>query len=84
MSPRTRRRHDRAMLTFAVQPDDAAVYVDGHLLGTAEEVGRTLRGVPVSPGTHTISVTRPGLREWSSEIDVASGESRKVEASLER
>lgn len=75
---------DRAMMTFAVQPDDAVVYVDGHLLGTAEEVGRTLRGVPVSPGTHTISVTRPGLPEWSSEVDLASGESRKVEVSLER
>jgi PEGA domain len=75
---------DLAMLTFAVQPDDAAVYVDGHLLGTAEEVGRTLRGVPVSPGTHTISVTGPGLREWSSEVEVATGESRKVEVSLQR
>ena len=73
-----------SLLTFSVEPEDAAVYLDGHLLGTGEEVARTLRGVPVAPGRHEIAVTSPGLREWTSEIEIVPGESRKIEVSLER
>ncbi|MGH9441630.1 MAG: PEGA domain-containing protein [Thermoanaerobaculia bacterium] len=75
---------ETARLTFSVEPDDAVVYLDGHLLGTGDEVGRTLRGVPVDPGSHTLDVQRPGYRAWSSDIELAPAETRNVEVSLDR
>ena len=48
-------------------------------VGTAEEVNSLERGIAVSPGKHTVTVSRPGMRERNSEIEVAEGETGRLE-----
>ena len=80
--PMPRAARQRARLLLSVEPADAAVYLDDRFIGTAEEVGGTDRGLPLAPGKHTITVSRPGFKDRSVEIDVSAGESKKIELSL--
>ncbi len=77
-------RDARTRLRLTVEPSDAAVYLDNRFIGTAEEVNSLERGIAVSPGKHTVTVSRPGMREKNSEIEVAEGETGKLEVSLSR
>jgi hypothetical protein len=74
----------RARLLVSAQPGDAAVYLDDHFLGSAEQLGRTDGGVPLTPGRHTITVSRPGFKSRTVEIEVARGEAKKVDVSLDK
>jgi PEGA domain. len=74
----------RARLLLSAQPGDAAVYLDDHFLGTAEELGLADGGVPLIPGKHTITVSRPGFKSRTVEIDIARGEAKKVDVSLDK
>jgi hypothetical protein len=76
-------RARQARLLLSVVPGDAVVYLDDRFLGIAQEIGSAERGVPLAPGKHTISVSRPGFKTRTLEIDVASGESKTVEISLD-
>jgi hypothetical protein len=67
---------------LSVQPADAAVYLDDRFLGTGEEVGGA-EGVPLTAGKHRIVVLRPGFKARKLEIEVAAGESKRVDVSLE-
>jgi hypothetical protein len=77
-------RADRARLTIHAEPADAAVYVDDRFVGTADELASMDRGIVVSPGKHTVTVSRPGYRDRSTEIEVGSGRSESVRLSLEK
>jgi PEGA domain-containing protein len=74
----------RTRLQLTVQPPDAAVYVDNRFVGTAEEVNSLERGLAVSPGKHTVTVSRPGMREKTAEVEVGEGEMGKLEISLSK
>ncbi len=77
-------QHDsRTRLRLTIQPSDAAVYVDNRFVGTAEEVNSLERGIVVSAGKHTVTVSRPGFRDRSMDVNVESGDTGKVELSLE-
>ncbi len=71
-------------LTVQAQPPDAAVYLDDRFIGTAEEVAGQLRGVRVSPGRHRVTVSRPGYKEQTVEVEVETGKTGSVEVELER
>jgi hypothetical protein len=79
---------DRGMLTFAIEPDDAAVYVDGHLLGTARfgacpsRPGRTRSPslAPVSGNGPPTSSSLPANREKSKSPSGAREVSRPYDA----
>jgi hypothetical protein len=58
--------------------------VDDRFLGTAEELGRADGGVRLTPGRHTITVSRPGFRSRTVEINVARGDAKKVDVSLDK
>lgn len=77
-------RSDRARLAIHAEPSDAAVYVDDRFVGTADELGSMERGIVVSPGKHTVTISRPGYRDRSTEIDVASGKTETVKVSLSK
>jgi hypothetical protein len=77
-------RNGRERLLLSAHPDDAAVYLDDRFLGTAEQLGATDDGVPLTPGRHTITVSRPGFKSRTVEINVARGEAKKVDVSLDR
>ena len=74
----------RSRLQFKVEPSDAAVYVDDRFVGTADEVNSLDRGLAIPPGKHTVTVSRPGFKDRSVDIEVKSGGSEKVEVSLGR
>jgi hypothetical protein len=67
-----------------VDPPDAAVYIDDRFVGTAEEVNSLDRGVAVAAGKHTVTVSRPGFKDRSVEVEVTAGGSERVEISLSR
>ena len=77
-------RSGRTRLRFKIEPSDAAVYLDDRFVGTGEEVGSVSAGVAIKPGKHKVTVSRPGFRDRTVEIDVASGGSETVEVELER
>ena len=79
----TRAPRARSRLTIQAQPADAAVYVDDRFVGTADELSSMDRGIVVSPGKHTVTVSRPGYHDKSSEVDVDAGKSETVKVSLE-
>jgi hypothetical protein len=63
-----------------VQPEDAAVYVDGELHGTA----RRLTTLRLSPGHHRFEIVRPGFRPAEREVTLGRGESVAVDVDLGR
>jgi uncharacterized membrane protein len=65
-----------------VEPSDAAVYVDNRFVGTAEEVNSLERGITVSPGKHSVTVSRPGFRDKTSDVTVEQGRTETLEISL--
>lgn len=75
---------DNAALELRIQPPDAAVYLDGKFLGTAEELGRLERGVAVAGGRHTIAVMAPGWTARTLALEVAPGERKQVVVELDK
>ncbi len=75
-------RDIKTRLRLTVEPSDAAVYVDNRFVGTAEEVNSLERGIAVSPGKHTVTVSRPGFKDRTVDVNVQSGDTEKVEVSL--
>jgi len=69
-------------LLFSVEPADAAIYLDNHFIGIADELRGATNAIPVTPGGHTITVSRPGFKVRTVEIDAVSGESKRVNLSL--
>jgi hypothetical protein len=75
---------DRVRLRLKVEPSDAAVYLDDRFIGTADEVNSLDRGVAVTPGRHTVTISRPGYRERTRDIEVKSGDNPAIELSLDK
>jgi hypothetical protein len=72
-----------AALDLRVTPSNAAVYVDGALVGTGQELGRLERGLAVSPGKHRIEVLAPGLTPRTIEVEVKEGERQQIVVDLD-
>ena len=67
-------RAEPGRVHLAVDPDDAAVYLDGRFLGTGRELAKLGSGLIVDPGSHKLSVVRPGRESKSVDFQVAAGE----------
>ena len=72
-----------AALELRVSPDNAAVYLDGELVGTGEELRRLQRGLAVPPGKHQIQVMAPGKTARELEVEVGPGERQQVVVELD-
>jgi hypothetical protein len=64
---------------ITVVPEDAMVYVDGHLYGS----GREAHSVALTPGQHRIEVVRPGFSAADREVQVDEGRSLAIDIELE-
>lgn len=71
-------------LLLALWPPDAAIYLDGHFLGTAEEIGRLSAGLVVEPGEHQLEVVRPGYGTIRRTVDVSAGDKTEVKFELNK
>ena len=69
---------------FRVWPADAAIYLDGHFIGTASELGQLSAGLLVAAGEHEIEIVRPGYETWVGVGDVRAGETFELEVDLEQ
>jgi hypothetical protein len=74
----------KGFLRFDVQPQDAAVYLDGRFLARGDELARLHGAIPVAEGTHTIEVVRPGYRPETLDVDVRGREPVDVTVDLRR
>ena len=70
-------------LTLHVVPPNAAVYLDGVLLGTGDEFARLQRGIAVTPGPHRIDVVAPGLAGKTLQFDAGAGKEQELSVTLE-
>ncbi len=75
---------DGGRIVIAASPGDAAVYLDGHFVGTAEEIGALGTGLIVEPGDHVVEIIRPGYQSQRVPVSVAAGERLEVELDLRR
>ncbi|MEM7350971.1 MAG: PEGA domain-containing protein, partial [Acidobacteriota bacterium] len=69
-------------ILVAGSPADAAVYLDGHFVGTAGEIAELTAGLIVEPGDHVVELVRPGFETQSLPIAVPAGEQVAVNLSL--
>ena len=75
---------NRGRIKFRVMPDDAAVYMDDKYLGAADDLAANARGIVAEPGTHTITVTRPGYKTKTVEVTARAGSPVDVVIELEK
>jgi len=79
-----RQESEDARLRLRVEPSDAAVYLDDRFVGTAEEINSLGRGIAVSAGRHTVTVSRPGFEDRTVEVEVDAGETQELKVELKR
>ena len=79
----SRSRHG-ARLLLVVHPADAAVYLDDRFIGTADEVGGEDQAVPLSTGKHSVTVSRPGYKDKTVQVEVLAGEVKRVDVTLQK
>lgn len=82
--PLPRPAGNRARMRFKVTPEDAAVYVDDRYLGAGEDLAANPRGVVTDPGTHTITVARPGYKTKTVDVTVRIGAPVDIVVELEK
>jgi hypothetical protein len=75
---------ETAWLRFSVEPSDAVIFLDDRFVGTAQEIASLSPGVSVTPGRHTVTVSRPGYKDRTVTITVEPGETEPVEVELRR
>jgi len=75
---------DRGRLRFSVAPEDAAIYVDDRYVGIGEELNGSPRGVIVGAGVRSVTVTRPGYKSKTVEIEARVGQPVDVVVDLEK
>jgi hypothetical protein len=69
-------------LKVHVQPDDAAVYLDGEYLGVAGELARLHGSIPVATGRHQLEVVRPGFATSVTSVYVTGEDIADARVSL--
>lgn len=69
-------------LALRVVPPSAAVYLDGEFLATGRELGQLENPVAVKPGPHRLDVVAPGFRGETREVQVAPGETVRLNVTL--
>lgn len=70
------------VVRFDVQPQDAAVYVDGEYQGSVREIAEQ-GGLTLPAGDHTVVVTMDGFDAREIEVSVASRTTSEVSIELE-
>ena len=71
-------------LRLEIEPEDASVYLDGRFVGTGTELSRLHAGLLVDPGSHKVSIVRPGYEPEEREFEVEAGGETELEIELER
>lgn len=73
-----------AEIKLSVDPDRAAVFVDGLLVGHAHELGGMGRSLLVAPGKRKITISLPGYQSFETEVDLAPNQKFNLKTKLEK
>jgi len=69
-------------IKLSVNPDRAAVFVDGLLVGHAGEFGGIAKSLLVAPGHRKITISLPGYQTFTTEVDLAPGQKFNLKTDL--
>jgi PEGA domain len=69
-------------LKLKVQPDRAAVFLDGRYIGHVGEFGGKFHSLVIASGTHRIKIELPGYRTFETEISLLAGQKSEVKTEL--
>ena len=71
-----------AEIKMSVNPDRAAVFLDGQFVGHAAEFGGIAKSLIVAPGHRKISITLPGYQTFNTEFDLAPNQKFMLKTDL--
>jgi PEGA domain len=74
---------DAAEVKLKVQPDRAAVFVDGKFVGYVHEFGGVGRAMLVTPGKHQIKVALVGYKDFTADVSLHTGEKYTLKTDLQ-
>lgn len=73
----------QAYLKIDVEPEDAAVYIDGYYAGIVDDFDSFFENLPVTPGGHTVVVYLDGYRAIRQSVHLSAGATFKIKGALE-
>ena len=71
-----------AEIKLAVEPDRAAVFLDGNYAGHAHDFGGVGSAMLVSPGSHKIKIALPGYRTFETEVKLLANQKYEIKTVL--
>ncbi len=71
-----------AEVKIHVEPDRAAVFVDGNFAGYVHQFGGVGRAMLVSPGKHEIKIALPGFRDFTTELNLLPKQKYTIQTKL--
>ena len=80
--PRVQYSKVTSEIKLHVEPDRAAVFLDGSFVGYVHEFGGVGRAMLVSPGKHEIKIALPGYRDFTSEVNLLPKQKFTIETKL--
>jgi hypothetical protein len=69
---------------LAVNPDRAAVFVDGLFVGHVGEFSGAGRGMLVAPGSHAIKIALPGYQTFETQVTLIASQKMEVKTNLKK
>jgi hypothetical protein len=80
--PRAKYPRQTAQVKISVQPERAAVFVDGQFVGHVDEFNGPGQAVLLSPGKHRLKVTLPGYQDFDTEVNLVANQRFEVKTNL--
>jgi hypothetical protein len=80
--PNARFSSATAQVKIHVDPDRAAVFVDGTFAGYVHEFGGVGRSMLVSPGKHQIKIALPGYHDFTTDVNLLPNQKFTIETKL--
>ena len=74
--------HITAQIKLDVNPNRAAVFVDGVFVGHVAEFSGVGRALLVAPGKRKIRITLPGYQDFETDIDLVANQKSTVKTDL--
>ena len=71
-------------LSFAITPNNAAVFVDGTYVGTVADFGPDSQPLGMIAGRHHIEIRAEGFRPMAFDADVVAGQVLPYQGTLQR
>lgn len=70
IDPRWRTPEVTAQVKIKVNPDRAAVFLDGAFVGHVHDFGGVGRAMLVAPGKHQIKIALPGYKDFTTQVNL--------------